>query len=138
VIGVMSFSSSRIEASTGMIIYAVFNRIDGLQVGDEVRIAGIKIGDVSSMKLGNGFSAIVGLNVETDAKFPSDSSAAIHTEGLFGSKFVVVEPGADEEYLKAGDTIDLTQGSIVVQDLLELIIGEAKANRAKMEAAAKK
>ncbi|NQV57838.1 MAG: MCE family protein [Rhodospirillales bacterium] len=137
VIGVASFSSSKIEASNGISINAVFNRIDGLQKRDEVRIAGIKIGEVTSLTLGKGFSATVGLNIETDAKIPTDSSAAIHTESLFGSKFIVIEPGAADGFVAAGDTIDLTQDSIVVQDLLELIIGEAKANQAKMKAAQK-
>ena len=37
--------------------------------------------------------------------------------------------------VKAGDSLDLNQDSVVVQDLLDLIIGEAKANRAKAKAA---
>ncbi|MAF47171.1 MAG: MlaD family protein [Rhodospirillales bacterium] len=138
VFGVMSFSSSKIEAATGFNINAVFNRIDGLQVGDEVRIAGIKIGEVSGMKLVEGFAAVVDLKIDVDIGIPSDSSAAIHTEGLFGSKFIVLEPGAEDDALKPGEGLDLTQDAVVVQDILDLIIGEAKANRAKSKAANKK
>ncbi|MBT3553878.1 MAG: MCE family protein [Rhodospirillaceae bacterium] len=138
-VGVLSFSSSKIEGGgSGTTIHAIFNRIDGLQVGDEVRIAGIKIGKVIGMRLDSDFAATVDMNIETDAKLPIDTSAAIHTEGLFGSKFIVLEAGAEDEEIKAGDTLDQTQDSVVVQDLLDLIIGEAKSKQAKSKAAAKK
>ena len=134
-IGVQSFSSSKIEqAGSANTIHAVFNRIDGLQVGDEVRIAGIKIGEVTGMRLGSDFAATVDMELSSGVQIPSDTSAAIHTEGLFGSKFIVLEPGAEEELIKAGESLTLTQDAVVVQDLLDLIIGEAKANRAKMAA----
>jgi phospholipid/cholesterol/gamma-HCH transport system substrate-binding protein len=48
---------------------------------------------------------------------------------LFGGKYITLEPGGDEEYLASGGEISMTQGSIVVQDLLELIIGEANLRR---------
>ncbi|MEE2759817.1 MAG: MlaD family protein [Pseudomonadota bacterium] len=131
-IGVQSFSSSKFDqAGSANTIHAVFNRIDGLQVGDEVRIAGIKIGEVIGMRLGIDFSATVDMELNSAAQIPSDTSAAIHTEGLFGSKFIVLEPGAEEEMVKAGESLTLTQDAVVVQDLLDLIIGEAKANQAK-------
>ena len=134
-VGVLSFSSSKIEGGgSGTTIHAIFNRIDGLQVGDEVRIAGIKIGQVTGMRLDDQFAATVDMNIETDAVLPIDTSAAIHTEGLFGSKFIMLEAGAEDGLIKAGDTLDQTQDSVVVQDLLDLIIGEAKTNQAKAAA----
>ncbi len=53
-------------------------------------------------------------------KFPVDTAASILTSGLLGEQFVGFEPGAEEEYLKAGDVIDLTQSALV----LEQIIGQ--------------
>jgi phospholipid/cholesterol/gamma-HCH transport system substrate-binding protein len=55
-----------------------------------------------------------------------DTSAAIHTDGLFGGKFIVLEPGAEENILNNEDEISLTQDAIIVSDLLELIISEGK------------
>ncbi len=134
-IGVLSFSSSKIEGGgSGTTIHAIFNRIDGLQVGDEVRIAGIKIGQVTGMRLDDQFAATVDMNIETDAELPIDTSAAIHTEGLLGAKFIMLETGAEDHLIKAGDTLDQTQDSVVVQDLLDLIIGEGKTNQAKAAA----
>ena len=71
------------------------------------------------------------LKLDRDVKIPTDTSAAIHTDGLLGSKYIVLDPGVEEEYLGNGDKFDLTQDSVVVQDLLELIIGETEANQAK-------
>jgi len=138
-VGVLSFSGSKIEGGgSGITIHAIFNRIDGLQVGDDVRIAGIKIGQVTGMRLDADFAATVDMNIDTDAILSSDTSVAIHTEGLFGTKFIVLEAGAEEDEIKAGDTLDQTQDSVVVQDLLDLIIGEAKSNQVKAKAAARK
>ena len=102
-------------------------------IGDEVRMSGTKIGEVSRMRLGPNFEAIVDLKIDSPVGLPTDTSAAIHTDGLFGSKHVVLVPGADETELKAGGRLDLTQDAVVVTDLLDLIIGEAKSNAAKRE-----
>jgi len=53
-------------------------------------------------------------------KFPVDTAASILTSGLLGEKFVGFEPGAEEDFLKKGDVIDLTQSAVV----LEQIIGQ--------------
>jgi len=81
--------------------------------------------------LGKDFTAVVILQISQPIKLPNDTSAAIHTDGLFGRKYISLEPGGDEEYLGSGDAITMTQDSVVVQDLLDLIIGEAKSKRAK-------
>ena len=130
-VGSISFSSSQIEAPTGATIKAVFNQIDGLSKGDNVRMGGVIIGEVTELSLGDGYSAAVLLRIDHEIPLPNDTSAAIHTDGLFGRKYITLEPGGDEENLAAGDEITMTQDSVVVQDLLELIIGEAKSKRAK-------
>jgi phospholipid/cholesterol/gamma-HCH transport system substrate-binding protein len=134
-LGSVTFGGKTVGAAAGggYVVTAIFNRIDGLNVGDEVRMSGIKIGEVSRMRLGPNFEALVDLRIDNPVGLPTDTSAAIHTDGLFGSKHVVLVPGADETELKAGGRIDLTQDSVVVTDLLDLIIGEAKANAAKRE-----
>ena len=76
------------------------------------------------------YRAIVTFSLDVALKIPKDSSAAIHTDGLFGSKFVVLEPGVGDAALKTGDRLTMTQDAVVVSDLLDLIISEGKANRA--------
>lgn len=108
-------------------VRAVFNRVDGLFEGDEVRLGGINVGTVAAQTLDKNFRAVVTLRIKGSVKLPTDSSAAIHTDGLFGAKYVVLEPGGDEVYMARGDTISMTQDALVVGDLLELIINQGKA-----------
>lgn len=111
-------------------VTAVFNRVDGLVEGDEVRLGGIRVGTVGKQELDQYFRAVLTLNLFKGLDIPIDSAAAIHTDGLFGSKFVVIEPGVEEEFLKAGDSIDYTQSAVVVGELLDLIITEGRARQA--------
>lgn len=130
---VLSFSSSNIETPTGVTVIAEFSQIDGLNLGDEVRMSGIKIGEVTKLSLEENFTAAVHLRIDADIKIPNDTAAKILTDGLFGSKHVMLDPGGAEEYFENGDKFEVTQDSVVVQDLLEQIIGEAKSIRAKRQ-----
>jgi len=108
-------------------VTAVFNRVDGLFEGDEVRLGGIRIGTVGQQSLDDNFRAVVTLNLNKAVSLPIDSAAGIHTDGLFGSKFVVFEPGVEDQSLVAGNQIQYTQGAVVVSELLELIIDQGRA-----------
>ena len=130
-ISVMSFAKSNLSEVGTYNIKATFSRIDGLLKGDEVRMGGIKIGTVVGERLTDTYRAVLTLRIDSSVELPRDTSAAINTEGLFGSKYIELEPGGDIEALKAGDSITMTQDSLVIEDLLDLIIGEAKAQRAK-------
>ncbi len=134
VLGVLSFATTTTEKTAGFDITADFDRVDGLTVGDEVLMSGIKIGEVTRMILTESFRARLTLNIDDGVELPSDSDARILTNGLFGSKFIEVNPGAEEEILEAGDEIEFTQESLVLQDLLDQVIGQgrsAQAERAK-------
>jgi phospholipid/cholesterol/gamma-HCH transport system substrate-binding protein len=112
-------------------VTAVFNRIDGLFEGDQVRLGGIPIGTVGTVSLDGHYRAVVGLNINNAITLPKDSAAAIHTDGLFGSKSVEIEPGVEDATLKSGDVFQYTQGSMIVSELLNLIIDEGNARKAK-------
>ncbi len=107
-------------------INAMFNRVDGLAEGDEVRVGGIKIGSVTAQSLDKDYRAIIGMDIATDVKLPADTSAAIHTDSLFGSKFVILEPGGGDEMLASGDTITFTQDAMIVSELLDQIIAQGE------------
>ncbi len=126
----MNARSEPLAATSGLVVQAKFNKVDGLADGAEVRMGGIAIGKVVDMKLDKQYRAVITLRFDDPVKLPKDSSASIHTDGLFGSKFVVLEPGAEEAPLKTGDVISYTQDALVVSDLLELIISEGKIARA--------
>lgn len=126
---VASSGGSNLKTPSGYTLIAGFGQVDGLAVGDEVRLSGVSVGRVESQRLDQHFQAVLTLRIEDDVELPNDSSAAIHTDGLFGSKFVVLEPGGSFDLLQEGDEIQYTQDAVVVGDLLELIISEGKSKR---------
>ena len=110
---------------------ATFNKVDGLLTGDQVQLGGIRVGSVDRQELDPTYRAVVTFKINTWVRLPADTSVAIHTDGLFGAKFVVLEPGGEEEYLKDGDQISYAQEAVIVSDLLDLIIAEGKSKRKK-------
>ncbi len=101
---------------------ARFDNIGGLKVRSPVAAGGVIIGRVSDIQYNNEtYEAVVVMSIEKKYdRFPIDTAASIFTSGLLGEQFVGFEPGAEEEYLKQGDMIDLTQSALV----LEQIIGQ--------------
>lgn len=110
-------------------VYARYNRTDGLLVGDIVRLAGMDIGRVVNAKLDNDFKAILTLELNDNIKIPDDSSAAIVSSGIMGNKYIEIEPGGSEEMLTEGSEFAYTQDAMVLEELIERIIGIGKAKR---------
>lgn len=110
-------------------LYARFNRTDGLQVGDAVRLSGIDIGRVTDAKLDDNFKAILKMEINDKIKLPDDSSAAIVSFGIMGNKYIEIEPGGSEDMLTSGDEFSYTQDAMVLEELIERIIGIGKAKR---------
>ncbi len=110
-------------------VYARFNRTDGLLVGDLVRLAGMDIGRVVNAKLDDNFKAILTLEIKDSVKIPDDSSAAIVSSGIMGSKYIEIEPGGSEDFISKGGEFSYTQDAMVIEELIERIIGIGKANR---------
>ena len=125
-----SYVGSSVKSAVGAYtLTAKFNRIDGLAAGADVFLAGIKVGTVSGQTLDDDYRAVVEIQIGSAVKLPTDTAVAIHTDGLFGTKFVVLDPGGEEDMLEPGDEITFTQDAMIVGELLDLIIAEGKANR---------
>ncbi len=100
-------------------IMAAFDRVDGLTVGSDVRLSGVKVGTVMSLALDpNNFSANVTMLVDSALSLPDDTSAKITSEGLLGGTYISLVPGGSEFTLENGGEILFTQGSV---DLISLI-----------------
>ncbi len=101
---------------------AHFDNIGGLKVRSPVAAGGVRIGRVTEIQYNSeSYEAVVSMSIEQQYnRFPVDTAASILTSGLLGEQFVGFEPGAEEEFLKNGDSIDLTQSALV----LEQIIGQ--------------
>lgn len=104
----------------GYRLTAQFDNIGGLKVRAPIKLAGVVIGRVESIRIDpSTFRAEVELRIEDRYAFlPKDTSAAIYTSGLLGEQYIGLSPGAEEAVLKDGDRIVLTQSSIVLENLI--------------------
>lgn len=99
---------------------AVFASVNGIAVGSQVKIAGVQIGSVTSNKLDpDTYEALLQLTLNQEVPVPEDSVAKIVSDGFLGGAHVAIEPGASEDYLREGDKITITRGSV---DLLNLAV----------------
>lgn len=110
-------------------LQARFGRTDGLSVGNDVRMAGLNIGKVIEAQIDDHYKAILVLEIKNDVKIPDDSSASIVSDGILGSKYIEIEPGGSEDYLEPNGEFVYTQDAMVLEELLDRIIGIGKANR---------
>lgn len=116
---VFAYQSAGITVIEGYDVTASFQRVDGIRVGSDVRLSGIKVGSVVAEQLDpKTYFATLTLSIDRHVQLPLDTSAKIVTEGLMGGKYVALEPGADERMLKPGGQITHTQSSIDIQDLI--------------------
>ncbi|TNE62038.1 MAG: outer membrane lipid asymmetry maintenance protein MlaD [Alphaproteobacteria bacterium] len=105
--------------SGGYVLQARFDQIDGIGVGSDVRLAGIKVGTVVSSELDNKtYQAIIRFSVKSDIELPVDTAAAVSQEGLLGGKYLTLIPGGMDDMLADGDEVSETQDAL---DLLGLI-----------------
>jgi phospholipid/cholesterol/gamma-HCH transport system substrate-binding protein len=112
------FFTSNIEDEC-YILNASFERVDGINIGNDVMISGVKVGEVKSKKLDNSnYNALLEISVQQGLKLPIDTSAEIVSASLMGDKYISLVPGAETDLLKDGDTIEFTQSSISIEGLI--------------------
>ncbi len=126
---VFAFRASGISADGGYRVNAVFNDASGLAIGTDVRMAGVKVGTVIGQSLDTEtFQANIVLEIDESIQLPSDSSARILPDGLLGGNFISLEPGAEEDLIPNGGSIEFTQSAINVVELLgRFIFGSAES-----------
>jgi len=113
---------------------ARFDDLGGLKVKAPVKSAGVVVGRVSEVGFDNQtFEAVVRLRVEKRYQFPSDTSAKILTSGLLGDQYVGLLPGGDTENLQDGADIEITQGALVLENLVSKFLFSATSGGDKKE-----
>ena len=100
-----------------------FDNIGGLKPQAPVKSAGVVVGRVGQITFDDkSFQASVRLDMESEYKFPKDSSLKILTAGLLGEQYIGIEAGGDEQNLAEGDRINRTQSATVLEDLINQFI----------------
>lgn len=103
----------------GYALKADFRAAEGLSVGSDVRISGVKVGSITSVGLNEAnYFASVNMSLRDEIKVPEDSIAKIASEGLLGGAFIAIDPGASDFMLEPGAEFEHTQGSVNLIDMV--------------------
>jgi phospholipid/cholesterol/gamma-HCH transport system substrate-binding protein len=120
---VFAYLGSDIRPIQGYEVTAKFNAIDGLTVGSDVRIGGVKVGSVIEQTIDTkDFRAVVKLAILSEVSLPSDTLASVTSAGLLGNKYIKLEPGGAKENIAGGAEIKRTKDVISMEELLGKMI----------------
>ena len=114
------------KSTEGYNLSASFRSADGIDLGTDVRMAGVKVGRVTSLELDpENYRAVAVFSVREGIELPDDSAVAISSEGLLGGNFVELLPGGSPFFYGPGDRIEFTQGSVsLISLLLKFVAGD--------------
>ncbi|MFT3783752.1 MAG: MlaD family protein [Nibricoccus sp.] len=110
-----SLRNGGVDKKHGYTVVAGFNSIKELKSGDDVRMAGVRIGTVDTTRLANGRAEAV-LRIQQEYKIAKDAVASISMAGLIGTNYVSFTIGHPEsgvvpagEEVRTRDAADLNQ-----------------------------
>lgn len=123
-----AYNSSGEKIKEGYVLTARFDDVSGLTNGSDVKLNGIKVGIVKSLKLDDNYQAKVELLIRDKIKIPSDSSVSVTTDGIMGNKFVAITAGFSENKLNPNEEIEITRSSVNLEKLIDkfAVSGSAK------------
>jgi phospholipid/cholesterol/gamma-HCH transport system substrate-binding protein len=129
----IAYSGGRVKNVDGYMLTAKFDRVDGLNIGSDVRVSGLKVGKVLDQTINpKTFQAVITFAVAEEIKLPKDSSAEIIGDGLLGSKYLALVPGGSQAIFKDGDEIAHTQSAISIESLIaKVMFGASDSNEGK-------
>jgi phospholipid/cholesterol/gamma-HCH transport system substrate-binding protein len=118
-----AYSTTDIGPVTGYTVTARFNAVDGLTEGSDVRVGGVKIGSVVAQSVDMAeFRAVVRMTIRPDIRLPDDSIASVSSEGLFGGKYIRIEPGASATMLADNGAFANTRDIVSLEEMLGKVI----------------
>lgn len=127
-VGFFVFAATQAGATSsanGYELFARFQRVDGVNVGSDVRVSGVKVGVVRAVGLDpDTYDARLTLAIEGNIQVLDDSTARIASDGLLGGAYVAIEP-AGFDALPPGGEIPNTQGAV---DLLTVLASFAQGS----------
>lgn len=120
---VFSYGVSDLRPAQGYDVVAKFNAVDGLAVGSDVRIAGVKIGSVIGQSIDQQeYRAVVRMKIDPNVRLAKDTVVRISSAGLLGGKYIKLEPGGSKEVLVHGGELQNTKDVISLEELLGKVI----------------
>ncbi len=131
-IGFLVYASQSTGFSGGGDTYplvASFRAVDGISVGTDVRLAGVKVGSITALDLNpQTFFADATVEIQKAIQLPDDSAILVSSEGLLGGNYIEIIPGGSADILAEGAEIEDTQGSVSLVTLLMRFVGAASGD----------
>lgn len=115
----------------GLTLTASFRSVEGVVLGTDVRLAGVRIGSVTGLALNpQTYRADTVMTLTGEVPIPDDSSAVVASEGLLGGTFIEIVPGGSLGNLADGAEIVDTQGAVSLLNLLVQFVGSSAGDPA--------
>jgi phospholipid/cholesterol/gamma-HCH transport system substrate-binding protein len=116
-----------LTSSSTYIIQAEFDNVSGVKKGAAVQVAGVGVGEVVEVALGENQVALLTLRIDKTLKVPTDSMASVKSQGIIGDKYIQISLGGDQEIFASGDLIVDTESSLDIESLIsKFAFGSAK------------
>ena len=116
-LAILSFKLGRISIlpKPGYVLYANFDNIGGLKPGDDVDIAGVKIGKVLDATLAQN-QAHVSMEIEKGVEIDDGAIASVRSQGIIGGKYISIQLGPSEKILPDGGLIVQTEPAFSLEN----------------------
>jgi phospholipid/cholesterol/gamma-HCH transport system substrate-binding protein len=118
-----SYGVSDLRPAPGYDVIAKFNAVDGLAVGSDVRVAGVKVGAVVGQRIDQQeYRAVVTMKINDNIELTDDTGVRISSAGILGGKYVKLEPGTSKQMVAKGGELKNTKDVISLEELLGKVI----------------
>ncbi|HET8828065.1 MAG TPA: MlaD family protein [Pelobium sp.] len=122
-LGVFTLGGQRKVFVKSFQLQVVFDDIQGLKVGNNVWFSGVKVGIIKKIEFYGTSQVKVTLNVEEEAHkyIHKDAKASISSDGLIGSKIVVIDGGSPKfPFIEDGDVIAVNK-TLSTDDIMKTL-----------------
>lgn len=101
-------------------LYSKFNSVNGLEVGNNVRLSGINIGTVEEIDFLNDTSVVIKLVIRDEVRkyIKKDAIASINSDGLMGDKVLTISSGKNSTLIVENNNYITSKKSIEMDDLM--------------------
>ncbi len=117
---VYAANATEFSAAGGYDVKTEFRKVEGITIGGDVRIAGVKVGSVSSIDLNTErYRPVVSITIRDGIKVPEDSVVEIASESLLGGNYLNIQPGASDFMVEAGGELE-SEPYVSLADLIKI------------------
>ena len=107
----------------GYELSAEFRSAEGLNVGGDVQIGGVKVGSISEISLNpKNYFAVVTMSLRQEVKIPEDSIAKVASESLLGGNYIAIDPGGSDFMLENKAEFEHTQAPVNLMDIISKFV----------------